>query len=588
MDEAEKESPIAPVLVRTEPAARARWRSPALVALILVSIAGVAWTARLIRATTPAVDLPIRGRLALLPFLDATADRSGAWTEIGLMEMVSAAVSRTAGSAMLSPARLHQALEPRALDLRDPAAREQARLLALASGADQVLDVALLGREGEKTTFEITLYEAGGKIAERRLEGTDPLAVADDLAFSLARGLTSKLEPRRLRQQFSRSPFLDRLYAMGLQALRSMGPEAAKPHFDIALEHRPGFFQAKARLAECARQLGELERSRQLTQELLQDARARGARTREAESLRQLALLAALDGELEGASQLYDQAFGIHLNLEDRPAQSEVLFELARLALAAGEASRAEELYVERLQIQQGLGDRLGESDTLFQIGSLLLADGDLEGAGQVLVDAQDLALRSGDVWTEMRVVASLGEVASRRGEVETAQGLWRRALSFYEQEGEASRRLLLSFKLAETLAATEDYQQAEERLHDARELAAELENKPYEAKISLGLAWLMLRTGYPYQAKPHLDRALELDRWLDDRTRLQLVIAWYAYEQGNYRLAVATQQEVKRRLADRWQKDNEQFLQTYREAEILGHRLPLPGEDDYAPPTAG
>ncbi|MCP3962239.1 MAG: hypothetical protein GY719_30730 [bacterium] len=600
MQETETAESVPSALGHGGPSARARdgggrfrrdgalWRSPSLLVLILVLIVAAVMTARLIRQTAPAVDLPLEGRLALLPFLDSTADRSGEWVENGLMEMVAETVARTTGPALLSPERLRRLMAPRELDLRDSAAREQARQLALASGVDQVLDVAVLGRDGENAEFEIALFDGTGLVAEARLEGEGPLSVADELAFALARGLTSELEPRRLAQQFSRSPFLDRLYATGLQVLRSSGPDHARHYFRIALDHQAGFAQAKARLAECARSLGELDRSRRLTRELLQDAQVRGARALEADHLRDLALLAALDGELAQATEHYDQAFGILLDLQNRPAQADVLFEQSRLALAAGDEARAEELYVERLRIQQQLGDRLGEADTLFQIGSLLLSNGDLEGALQMLTDARELSTQTADIWTEMRVVASLGEVARQRGEAAAAQDLWRRALSFYDQQEESSRRLLLNFKLAESLIDTGDLQKAETRLHNARELAGELDNKPIEAKASLGLAWLMLRTGYPYQAKPHLDRALELDSWLDDRVLLQLAIAWYAYEQGNYRLAVQTQSEVKRRLADRWKGLNEQFLQTYRQAQQLGRRLPLPGEDDYEEPAAG
>ena len=572
---------------------RRPWRWVVGVVAILLLVATLAATAKLIGVAAPAAELPLTGRIALLPFIDATVDRSSAWIETGLMEMVAETVARTTGNAMVPPARLRKALESRSprrgaggtLDLRDPAARERARGLALAAGADQVLDVTVTGEHGKGYIMELELFDGDDNISSTQLKGADPLEIADALAFSVARALSKDIEPRRLQRLFSRSPFVDRIFATGLAELRAGSPAGARPYFEIALKHRSGFFQAKAQLADCARQLGELDLAVELTDELVREAQSRGERALEAHSLRSLASLKAIQGQLDEASEFYAQAYAVHLDMSDRPAQATALYEMARLALAGDDTTRAEELYVEMLRIQQDLGDRLGEADTLFQIGSLLLSGRDDAGAEQVLADSRKLALETGDVWTEMKVTTSLGEIAQLKGELETAKRLWRRALGFYDQHGENPRRLLLSYKLAQLLVRTEELDEAEDRLHDMRELAAELENRQYEARASLGLAWILLRTGYSKQAKTHIDRALELDRWLDDRKLMQLVIAWYAYEQGNYRLALQTQAGIKRHSANRWMAADEAFLQVFREADVLGRRLPLPGEAGYVEP---
>ncbi len=566
---------------------RRPWRALAAVVVALAVAGAVVTAARLIRSSAPAADLPLAGRLALLPLVDSTGERSGEWIETGLMEMIAEAVARSAGGAMVSPQRLRSALEPRGLDLRDPAARERARALALAAGADQVLDATLTTGRRDGYVFELELFDATGAVGSSRMQGTSHLAVADALAFSIARGLSSHSEPYRLLSHFSRSPFVDRLYASGVAELYAAGPDAAQPYFEIALRHQPGFVQAKARLMDCAQRLGELERGVEIAGELLREAQSRGDRDLEARSLQRLASLAALQGRLDEASDLYAQAYSMHLDLSDRPAQAATLYETARPPLVGHDSPKAEELYVEMLRIQQELGDRLGEADTLFQIGSLLLAGGDYDGAEQALADSRELSLQTGDVWTEMRVTTSLGEIAQRRGELETAKRLWRRALGFYQQRQENPRRLLLSYKLAQTLVESGELDEAEDRLHDMRELAVELEDRAYEARAALGLAWILLRTSYPKQAKPHLDRALELDRWLDDRKLMQLVIAWYAYEQGNYRLAVDAQSAIQRHTSDSWWPGDEAFLRVFREAEQQGRRLPLPGEAGYVEPAA-
>ncbi len=562
-----------------------------------VVLAGVALAVSTRFASPPSgIELELGGRVVVMPLVNATGDRADDWVSLGLAEMISEALERSPGVEVVASERLRRAFESRGLQVGDPADRERGRELARALGAELVVD-ATLRRQGGRTAdageesyrLHFQLFGAGGEVAAGELRGADPLAAADRLAGDLARSLATDAAPASMARVFSRSPFADRLYGMGLHQLRSSGAAAAAPHFEIALDSQPRFLQARARLSECRRELGDSDASRRLALAVLDDAQARGDRRWQVWSFRTLGRLAALDGRFEEAREHYSRAFEITLDRGDPAIRGELLFELARLALARGETARAEELFIEILELRQNLGDRLGEVDVLLEIGSLFLGSGDLEGASQVLDRARQLAAALDDLWTEMRAVASLGEVARRRGDHGAAGELWGQALAFYDQRGDRPRQLLLARNLAEVRLLGSDFGPAEELLHRVIDLAAELENPTFEAWASLRLTWILLRTGYPRQARPHLDRALALDRWLgDERLELQQVIAWFAYEQGNYRLAVDTQREVKRQSGERWSPWQEGFLQAFEQALASGRRSPLPGEDAYRPITAG
>jgi len=181
--------------------------------------------------------------------------------------------------------------------------------------------------------------------------------------------------------------------------------------------------------------------------------------------------------------------------------------------------------------------------------------------------------------------VTHLGELARARGELDQAEELWLQALAFYEQRGDRAHQLLLTRNVAETLVGRGDLEAAEERFRDLLDLARELGDEPLEARASLELTRILLRQGYPRQARTHLDRALELDRLLDDRAELQRLIAWFAYEQGNYQLAVDTQTAVRRQAGESWQEADDQFLRVFARALQENRRLPLPGEEDWVEP---
>ncbi|MEE8523000.1 MAG: hypothetical protein V3T72_03635, partial [Thermoanaerobaculia bacterium] len=199
---------------------------------------------------------------------------------------------------------------------------------------------------------------------------------------------------------------------------------------------------------------------------------------------------------------------------------------------------------------------------------------------------AQQIAVSLSDVWAEMRILTSLGDVVCAQGAVGDCIELLRRALTFYDQRGDKSRKLSVAHRLAEMQIVAKDLDSAEDLFHDVIDLAAELGRPEMEAAASLRLTWILLRTGYPRQARSHLDRTLALDRYLDDdRHYLQVVIGWFAYEQGSYRLAVDTLHQAKRQAADRWPAWCEEYLQVFEEAELAGQRLPLPGEDGFRQP---
>lgn len=578
-----------------------RWR--ALVLVLGVVLAGLALVAGL-RSLVPKpdiVELDLQGRLALLPFRNATGDHAYDWVESGLTPMVAATLGRTSGVAVLAPDRLRRELAVRGLDVGNVGLRDRLRQIALAAGADLVVEVELQrasagdlgfvegvaglagGASSSGWTAAFRIGGRSGQVAVAEISGSDPISVSNRLIFSLVRGFKSSGEPLSIEKVYSLDRFFDRLFAMGLFALETGGPEEARPFFEIALANQPYFLQAGLALAECERGLGHYERGRELAYGALEEAEARSDRPLRVAALRTLGLLAALEGNGDTAAEHYSQALG-SLELPESGAMiAEVLFEKARLALADGDLEVAREIFEEILQIQRTLGDRLGELDILLQLSSLHVTQKNLDEADHLLAQALILSRELDDRWTEVRALASLGQVAQRRGDLEPALEYWTDALAYYEQRDDRSQQMWLNRRMADALISLARLQEAEDRLHRVVAMAAELDNRSAEAAASLRLAWILLRSGYPFQAKPHLDRTLELDRWLiEDRTYLQRVIAWYSYEQGNYRLAWSTQEELKKQNPAVWRDLDEEFLQVYRRALAAGERFPVPGEREY------
>lgn len=534
-----------------------------------------------------ALDLDAGGRrVVVLPVVNATGQSEHQWVKLGLMELIAETLRRTDGIGVVDPERVVSVIEARGLDPEDREMRRRVRELGVALGAGLVLDVEARRSTARGTPlaelfslrFEV-LDAAGEMLGGGELDGADPAQIAERLTFLVGGALSGRSQPVAMSRVFSASPFLNRLYGMGYAELRGAGPAAALPYFEIATSVQPGFLAARFRIAECARLAGRLPESRRRLLELVEESQNRGERVWEARALAALAVTEALAGDTAKGAQLAGQVRSLAAIRDDAASQLAVTRDLARFALADGDDERAAELFAEIGRRQDELGDRLGRVDTLAQTGALAMRADDIDAAVAAFNEGRSLAAEVGDVRAEMQLLSSLGEISSRRGRHGDAVELWRRAATFYEQRGESVRELLLRRDIAEALILESDLGAAEDAFHEVRELAVAVGDENLEALACLRLTWILLRRGYHYQARPHLERAIELDRRLDQPLALQRMIAWMAYEEGKYQLAYSTLAAVRRQAGETWNQLDEEFLDVFARALERGERVPVPGE---------
>ena len=601
-----------------------------MVVAVLAVVAALAWGLRALVPDAPLLELELDGRVVFVPFVNGTGDSELDWVEHGLMPMAAEALAQTPGVSVVPPERLQKLTTVRELDPGIEGTAPRIRELAFALGGEVVVEATVVrpgGAQGTRPTtlppltgdvpralaLDVAIHRPGREPERGTLSAADPVTLANLLVVSLARGLDSSGEPVRLERVYSSSTFLTQLHGMGLHVETTGGAAEALPYFEMVVAHRPYFLAAKLALARCARRTGDLDRADEETREVLEEAQARGDRRLQAEALVEQARQSAIAGNQDAAAELLAQAGALQVQIGDDARRSSILFELVRLTLARNDRDTARQLLEDRLTLQRRLGDQPGQIDSLIELATLELGEigrlprvtaaaagsdtlptttveGEVDpettpepgsAAAAHLDEAMRVAEAIDDLWLRMQVVASQGELAHRRGETDEAVARWSEALGFYRQQSDVPRQLLLNSKLTHVHLQARNYDAAEESLHESLEMARTADQPALEASASLRLAWLLLRTGYPRQARPHIDRALELDRWIvEDRLALQLVIAWLAYEQGNFRLALDTQLEAKRQAGQRWRPLDEAFLRTFRRALTEGRRLPVPGEE--------
>ncbi|MEM9554370.1 MAG: hypothetical protein AAGC60_08935 [Acidobacteriota bacterium] len=527
-------------------------------------------------------DVPrIEGRAVVLPAVVRSPDP---WARWGLPVIVTTTLERTPAVDVVSIDRVHSLLDGRGLLAVEAAERERARRLVTALGASVVVDLGVARAATGETTLDVLLWSDDGvRLDRRRLTAPDLAAVTDDLVVYLGDVLGGGARMQRPAEALSGEGWVDRLWAAGVARSFDDGPGPACSYFDIALHEAPRFAQARQRRLRCLLLAGDPEALREASLDLMQLAQAVGTRDLQAAGFEALAALEAEGGDLTAAREQLEQALRLYGEHGDPAAQARVLAADSSVAARQGEIEASRAALERALELRVGLGDLLGQVDGLLrlaQIESGVLGAGDA-AALEALEKAARLAARLDDEWSTHRVAVDLGGSALRLGDVERAVALWRPALAYHRGRDDRRRMLRLVRRLADAEEQLGALDVAEDLSNEQLELADELADRAAAADAAVRLARLQLRLGYPLQARGYLQRALELDRWLDDRSDLQRVIAWMAYERGSYGLAVETLTRVIEQAPVPHDEDRA-FLAVYRRARALGERLPLPGEEGH------
>ncbi len=528
--------------------------------------------------SVPELRIEGEGTVGVLPFVNATGERSQAWVQFGLGPMIAEVVAVTPDLDVVPPAELRDALRGRGLDLGTEHGRTRAREVAMALGAAVLLEARVeRSRDGYRIQATLSAAADPQDKVDHVFEGETVLAAADRLVTGVVHGLAPDALRPTFDRSFSGSAFLDRLYGIGRHVLATEGPEQAESYFANTLELQPSFLAARRELAASARASGDLVRAQALGLEILEQAQGRGDSELQAEALVELAEIAALEGRVAEAEELHLQAQSRLSALGERRTQARVQTARARLALSERQAARSESLFLEALQLHEAVGNQLGRAGTLLEVGSLRLADGDLDGAQALFGDARDVGRQIGDTEIAMTATANLGEIAARQGELEQADSLWAEVLAHDRQRNDRGRAIVLARRRADLAAGRGDTTEAEALYGDVLDMALTVGDLRAEGKASLALAGILVAKGYRFQARPHLDRALELDREIDDPAGVQRLLARFAYEGGDFRMAVEGQRALSSMGGSAWSEHDAALLTVYEKALETGERQALP-----------
>jgi tetratricopeptide (TPR) repeat protein len=454
-------------------------------------------------------------RLAVLPFRNATGNKSMQWIELGLMDDVARELSATRGVATVKSEEVLQAMRhmqiANAFDL-DPKSR--ARLLD-ALGADVAI-ASTVTSEGGRYTIR---YKTSDRTrSEAPAEAT--AAQITDAAKQMTERIIDRVDPAAridARTRGTADDFAAVAFAMGRQAELTRGPKASLGYFIVALDRDPGFLAAKERLADNYEKVSRFAEAQPLMDEVLRDATKRNDQPALATAHMLLASWMYRRGDYPTQLREAGQSLAIARRLGDlsaaAKAQNWVALALWRMN-RMGEAKRS---LTEAMALARQAHSPQDEARVLNNLGMFTIRLGDRAAARKLLDQAMVLADATGDLQLSVSIVNNLGLLYGDAGDLVTAEAMSRRELAITREAGDRNTETMALVNLglwlygqgkeAEAIAATEQ----------ARALAEQAGTRQITSLLLSNLAQAKARLGDLAAAQRDADAAMAIERQLHD-----------------------------------------------------------------------
>ena len=483
---------------------RALWAL--LTVLVLALLVATAVVSTIVNTEPLLLSPDQEGRIAILPFVNETGDKDLDWVDLGLPSLVVGSLEQATDE-----------VDTVALDLVQDVVKDLGVAKLDETSAAQlieILDVELLiatvvRHDPQGWSLEYTAFSALGSTSTRAVVDQDLTVGAGILAARLALRLDPQARVVALEDQYSDDPFLNRVYATGVQRLLTTGALSAQPWFEACLDGDPDLGWARFQLATALERQSRWDEAEEAGKLALGRGRASKDVRLEVHSRNHLAYVAYKRGDYDKVKALVDEnqsqcraaglveaeaigrqilgfvalrtldldtaeehllAFQTLVEGKNRRSTAKAKQQLAIIADYRGESERSMELLEQALATQREIRDSQGVADTLNSLGIVATTLDDLDRAQEWLLEAVRLERESEDREGVANALSNLGNVTMKRGEVEETERLYSEALAINEELGFTQGVALTSYNLAALFSLNGRAEEADSLLKVAEE----------------------------------------------------------------------------------------------------------------------
>lgn len=478
----------------------------ALLALLVAGIGVMRWPA----AWPTRADAAAPPRIAVLPVLDRTGEAELAWTQRGLMGLMTSLIEQQPDLDVVASSDV-QTVVGDAVPTADPAAAHWARLQR-GLGATHAVATELR-RTGPIYELDLRLLDGHGRVHQDTLRGTSPAPLAADAV----KRVQAWLKPRAAGYDPGlaadiHDPFIAEAYGRGLSAQLQGDHAGARKYFDICLDHDPALPWPRLQLAIAQGLTDEAAAGTENAERVAASARAAGHRVLLVQALQQLASAAYRRGDMDAAAHLLDEALAqAGADAGPRPRAIGLLIAYGSVEDDRGRYREARRHFNQALQLAREQQDRQAEGRVLVNLAGVENSEGDAEAASALLRAGLDAARSAGDRDLEGMTLANLGATEHNAGRSLTAIRLLKQGLSLARSRADRHLQVLTAVQLAWALAPFDRDADAHALAQAALAIGERDGNGFWQAEAHWALAQLATRRAEWPAALQHLDQAQAL-----------------------------------------------------------------------------
>jgi tetratricopeptide (TPR) repeat protein/predicted Ser/Thr protein kinase len=474
------------------------------VAIILLALAVVILRARIFSKSgeKPARAQPALS-LAILPFRNASGDRTLDWLGSSVAEMLSTDVGQSARLRTVSSERVEQIV--RDLRVSPDSALDDPTIKRLAdfSNADTLV-TGQYAKFGDQIRIDATVrdlkHDRTTALKTEAVNEKDILSAVDHLAADIRQNLdlsgsvVRELQAQAFKPSSGSLPAL-RDYDAGLQLVRQGKNLEAIKQFQASTTEDPKFALAFSQLAQTYANLGQDNEAEEFSQ--------RAVELSDNLPNQEKYLIVARRNEV---LKNYPKAIEAYTNFVNAsPDDADVLFDLGQLQENSGAFDKAQELFSQVLTLDPK------RVDALLAMGRVKIEAGNAQAGLEYLNRAQSLAIELGNEEAKAQILQAFGVAYSVLDKQEDA-------LSNYQGSLAIKRRLGLQKGIADsldTIAVTEsalgETNAAQTDFNEALRVSREIGDKPGTGNILNDSAQFYDDHGQYDQALKRFKEALQI-----------------------------------------------------------------------------
>ena len=512
---------------------------------IALAALGFGWGGALPHTTRPSA--------AVLGFRNLTADPQGAWLSTALAEMLSVDLSsgdqlRTVPGESIARARIELGLAEAGSYSAETLSRIRKDLRV-----DYVVAGSYFSAGGPALRLDVQLQDtrSGRTIAAHSLSGArdDLPGLVAQAGLALRQRLNlaaaGQADTRGVRAALPAAPDTARLYAEGLNLLRSFDAAGARALFEQVVKADPDYAMAHAALARAWAELGYGERAGQ-------EAARAWAHSRDLPRADRLAIEAAYrqtTGEWDRAERIFQQIrdlfpddvdYGVRLALADVKAgkgkealalldklrhapesreEPAIVFAQSLAAEQTGDLRQSQTAAAQAATVAESRGARMLVAQARAQECRVFRLLGNPDASRTACERAREIYAAAGDRGGAATVIGYLAAIRADEGDFAAAGELYGQAREIDREIGNEGGAIWELNGLADVLQSQGDLAGARQRFEEALEIARRTGSRPDQADALDNVATMAVLEGDLARGHKLFEEALAQYRSIPDRS---------------------------------------------------------------------